>query len=225
MTHVRLVPKVIPIRSKELTKEKLITAVGRVLAQEGFKGIGVNAVAREAGVDKKLIYRYFHGLTNLVAAYGHSLEFWPSAEELVGDDLECIRHMGPGELMAEFFKRYLRAIRSRPQTLEIMAWEGVERNELTLQLEGVRVKTALEFFEHLGEDPPDEVDLTALVLIMAGAVHFLTTRSRNHRSIGGIDLQGEDGWRRIENTMELMLRKTLLTGEQASDKQQHAANR
>lgn len=209
MSHLKLVPKVIPIRNKEMTIQKLIAAVGRVLARDGFQSIGVNCVAREAGVDKKLIYRYFQGLTNLVAAYGESIEFWPTAKELVGDDRERIAAMPPSELMAEFFKRYLRAIRNRPQTLEIMAWEGVEYNDLTRQLEGVRVKTALEFFELMGEDPPENVDLTALVLFMAGAVHFLATRSRHHQSIGGIDLQSDLGWGRIESTIELVMAGAL----------------
>ena len=48
-----------------ITRRRLISAVGSLLAREGFKGIGVNAVAREAGVDKKLIYRYFDGLPGL----------------------------------------------------------------------------------------------------------------------------------------------------------------
>ena len=74
MAHGRLAP-VIPIRSKDMSKEKLIQAVGRVIAQVGFQSLGVNQVAREAGVDKKLIYRYFGGLRGLVAAYGQTVDF------------------------------------------------------------------------------------------------------------------------------------------------------
>jgi AcrR family transcriptional regulator len=207
--QLRLVSKVIPIRSREITCQRLVGAVGRVLAREGFRGIGVNAVAREAGVDKKLIYRYFQGLPKLVAEYGGTLEFWPSASELMGEDRCVLMHLSPGRLLAEFFRRYVRAIRARPQTLEIMAWEAVEKNELTCLLEGARVKTALEFFELMGEDPPEDVDLTALVLLMAGAAHFLATRSRNHRILGGLDLQSEEDWERLEKTMAIMLERTL----------------
>ncbi|MFU8830406.1 MAG: hypothetical protein ACNA8P_13365 [Phycisphaerales bacterium] len=35
----------------------MIRAVGTLLARDGFQGMGVNAVAREAGVDKVLIAR------------------------------------------------------------------------------------------------------------------------------------------------------------------------
>lgn len=209
MAHLKVLPKVVPIRNKEITRERLIQAVGKVLAEVGFQRLGVNMVAREAGVDKKLIYRYFNGLNGLVAAYGETVEFWPPAEELLGDDLERIREMEPHVLMALFFRRYLRAILKRPQTLEILAWEGLERNELTRGLEEVRVRTALEFFEFMEQDPPEDVDLTTLVLLMAGAVNFLAVRSRIHSSIGGVDLRSEEGWERVERCIDAVLEKTL----------------
>jgi len=209
VANLKAVPKIIPIRNKEFTKTKLIKAVGRVLAEVGFQQLGVNLVAREAGVDKKLIYRYFHGLRGLVAAYSETVEFWPTAEELLGEDRDRIKTMSSHELMSQFFKQYLQAILRRPLTLEILAWEAIERNELTKVLEEVRVKTALEFFEMMEEEPPSDVDLTALVLIMAGAVNFLAVRSRIHRSLGGVDLQSDAGWKRIEDTIDLMFERTL----------------
>lgn len=209
MSHLRALPKVIPIRNKEITRDRLVKAVGKVVAEVGFKRLGVNRVAREAGVDKKLIYRYFGGLGGLLEAYGETIEFWPSAEELLGGEAEDVRKLPPHALMSLFFRRYLRAILNRPQTLEILAWEALERNELTKGLEEVRVKTALEFFELMEQDPPEDVDLTALVLLMAGAVNFLAVRSRVHSSIGGVDLQSEAGWERIERCIDTILNKAL----------------
>ena len=205
MPELTMLPKVVPIRNKELTKERLVKAVGKVVAEVGFQRLGVNHVAREAGVDKKLIYRYFGGLRGLVAKYGRSIDFWPSAEELLRGEREAVKGMPPNELMALFFKRYLHAILERPHTLEILAWEAIERNELTEALEEVRAKSALEFFELMDEDPPDDVDLTALVILMAGAVNFLAVRSRIHKTLGGVDLQTAEGWRRIEKTIDQVM--------------------
>lgn len=205
MPQLTVVPKIIPIRNKELTKQKLVKAVGKVMASVGFQQLGVNMVAREAGVDKKLIYRYYHGLQGLVAEYAQTLDFWPSAEELVGPDRDVVREMQPHELMSLFFRRYLQAILTRPYTLEILAWEAIERNELTKTLEEVRVKTALEFFELMDQDPPEDVDLTALVLLMAGAINFLAVRSRIHGTLGGVDLQSQEGWGRIETTIDQLM--------------------
>tara|TARA_Y100001954_G_scaffold210398_1_gene236264 strand:- start:28965 stop:29597 length:633 start_codon:yes stop_codon:yes gene_type:complete len=209
MAKLTIVPKVIPIRNKEQTKEKLIQSVGEVLAEVGFQKLGVNVVARKANVDKKLIYRYFGGLEGLVAAYGNTIDFWPSAQELIGGDSSTLRSMEPYVLVSLFFKRYLRAILRRPLTLEILAWEAIERNRLTMALEDIRAKTALEFFELMEEDPPQGVDLTALVLLMAGAINFLAVRSRIHSSLGGVDLQSEEGWERIENTIDQLMEGVL----------------
>ena len=209
MPELSVVPKVIPIKNKELTKKRLVKAVGKVMAEVGFQRLGVTLVAREAGVDKKLIYRYYHGLQGLVAEYAQTLDFWPNAEELVGADREAVSQMEPHALMALFFKRYLRSILNRPYTLEILAWEAVERNELTRMLEEVRVKTALEFFELMEREPPEQVDLTALVLFMAGAINFLAVRSRKHRTLGGVDLQSPDGWARIDKIIDQLMKGVL----------------
>jgi AcrR family transcriptional regulator len=53
-------------RDRAATEERILTAVGEVLARDGFAAIGVNAIARQAGVDKVLIYRYFGGLPELL---------------------------------------------------------------------------------------------------------------------------------------------------------------
>ena len=57
-------------RNREETADRLIDAGFRVLAEEGFSAFGINGVARAAGCDKKLIYRYFDGLDGLLDAMG-----------------------------------------------------------------------------------------------------------------------------------------------------------
>ena len=69
-TPNKLTAQAMKTRDREATRARLIAAVGNLLAREGFKGLGVNAVAREAGVDKVLIYRYFGGLPELIVAFG-----------------------------------------------------------------------------------------------------------------------------------------------------------
>jgi len=93
-------------RDREATRARLIGAVGTLLAREGFKGLGVNAVAREAGVDKVLIYRYFGGLSELIADFGREGNFWPSIKELAGGDIEAYSRLAVTEqlsLLSKFF--------------------------------------------------------------------------------------------------------------------------
>lgn|GEM_PF-1670658 len=43
------------MKNKEETKRKLITAVAHIFRTEGYRGLGVNKVAKLAGVSKKLM--------------------------------------------------------------------------------------------------------------------------------------------------------------------------
>jgi AcrR family transcriptional regulator len=63
-------------KNKESTKKKLIAAVGDIFRTEGYHGLGVNKVARMAGVDKKLIYRYFGNIDGLIEAYVVETDYW-----------------------------------------------------------------------------------------------------------------------------------------------------
>lgn len=57
-------------RNRDETRQRILDAALDLVAEEGFAALGVNAVARRAGADKQLIYRYFGGLDGLMAAAG-----------------------------------------------------------------------------------------------------------------------------------------------------------
>lgn len=59
--------------NREETTKRLVEAALAILSEQGFAAIGVNAVARRAGTDKQLIYRYFNGLDGLMAAAGEAV--------------------------------------------------------------------------------------------------------------------------------------------------------
>jgi AcrR family transcriptional regulator len=57
-------------RNRDETSQRLLDAALELVASGGFAALGVNAVARQAGADKQLIYRYFGGLEGLMSAAG-----------------------------------------------------------------------------------------------------------------------------------------------------------
>src|SRR3990167_678198 len=101
-------------RNREQTAARMVAAVGEVLARDGFSGVGVNAVAKQAGVDKVLIYRYFGGLPQLLQAYGRSGDFWPSTTEMTGEDPAALAALPLAQRYAAFFDRFIDALRRRP---------------------------------------------------------------------------------------------------------------
>lgn len=194
-------------RDREATRRSLIEAVGQILAQQGFQGIGVNAVAKQADVDKVLIYRYFDGLPGLIRAYGQEGDFWPSNHELCGGDIVAFYHLPPVERAVQVMRNYIQAIRNRPVTQEILAWEMVERNELTAELETVREQRAMELMPLLADPHQGEPDPFAPMIsaIVGATVNYLACRSRHIRYFNGLDLKDDAGWEMLANTFEHLI--------------------
>jgi len=202
--------KVVPLRDKEMVKERLVSSLGKVLARDGYKALDVDAVAREARTSRERVFRHFRGLEDLVRAYGQTLEFWPTAEELLGPDQDR-KGMSLAAQIGETYKNYLAALRRRPLTLDILAWEGKERTPLTRILEGVRVRRSLEVFERIQGEFPDDIDMSAVVALMAAAVISIAVKSRTCGSFGGIDLESDAGWSRLEEAIDALLTRAIVT--------------
>lgn len=186
-------------RDRNATEERILAAVGEVLAREGFGAIGVNAIAREAGVDKVLIYRYFGGLPELLQAWGTSGRFWPRVQDLLGDDPQALLALPPAERYARFFEHFIDELRQRPLTLEVLAAEVAERNALTAILEAEREQWGHEAARMLGgaalQARPHAGTLT---LLLVAGVQYLLLRSRHIRIFGALDIRSDEGWRSIK---------------------------
>jgi AcrR family transcriptional regulator len=205
-------PDPLPPRSRDraATEERILAAVGEVLARDGFAGVGVNAIAREAGVDKVLIYRYFGGLPELLRIWGASGRFWPSVDELLGHDAQAVRALPMPQRYALFFDRFIDALRARPLTLEILAAEMVERNELTAILEAEREEWGAQAEALFGGEEFQRLPhLRGITLLLVVGVQYLLVRARKTRLFSGIDVGSDAGWRAIKASVAAMARQML----------------
>jgi AcrR family transcriptional regulator len=191
------------MRDRAETERRILAAVGETLAENGFQALGVNAVAKRAGVDKVLIYRYFGGLPELLAAYAEHGDFWYRLEDIAGANQPPSGRNSLGAWMALAMRRHIAWLKARPITLEIMAWETIENNELTRALAEVREKRGMAIMEHIARrlDVPDGVDLPALVALFAAATNYLLIRARGVRHFQGLDLRRDEGWERLISMM------------------------
>lgn len=199
------------LRDQAATRELLIAAVGSLLARQGFTALGVNAVAKEAGVDKVLIYRYFGGLPELLRAFGLSGVFWPSFDEMTGGDVTLLRQMPLTESVATVMRNYVRAIRRRPLTREILAWETIERNELTKVLEEIREELSIRLFTELSVEPERIKQVASVTTLLAAAVNYLLIRSRTITQFNTVDIGSDDGWVLLEQSIADICRRCFAT--------------
>lgn len=197
-------------RNREETRARILGAVGEVLARDGFGGIGINAIARQAGVDKVLIYRYFGGLPELLEAWGRSGRFWPSVDELLGDDPAAFLALPLAERYVRFFEHFVEGLRARPLTLEIMAAEVQERNALTAILETEREQWGEQVARVLGGDEAQAAAwLNGVSLLLVAGVQYLLLRSRSIRIFGGVELRTDAGWAMLLQSVRALAEQTL----------------
>ena len=204
------------VRDRRATEKKILRAVGRILAGKGFRGFGINAVARQARVDKVLIYRYFGGMPDLLRAYAEAGSYWPTIEEVAGGDPEGLRSAPLREAMATLLCNFARAIRKRPVTMEILAWESIERNELTKVLEKVRrdFTTDLHRLLFAGRDAAEE-DVRAVITLVRAGINYLAVRSRKVASYGDVNIRSEEGWQRLESAIRTICGRCIASEEAA----------
>jgi AcrR family transcriptional regulator len=192
-------------RDRKGTEAKLREAAGTLLTRSGFSALGMSAIAQEAGVDKKLIYRYFGSLEGLVTALVESPGFWPTFEELCGGDIEAMRALPLPKRLGELMHNYACALMRRPVALEMMAWETSERNPVTAITEVARERLNEKLVATLFDDfsQPREI-LGAAAAIIGGAINYLVIRRRKVRFFSGIDLRSDEGWRHLIRAIEVM---------------------
>ncbi|MCL1602194.1 MAG: TetR/AcrR family transcriptional regulator [Actinomycetia bacterium] len=197
-------------KNKETTKLRLISAVGSLLARGGFSALGINAVADEAGVDKVLIYRYFGGMAELLSAFGRSSDFWPSVAEVVGEDPSKLMELSLAERWAIGLSRYAAALRERPVTKEILAWELIEENDLIQILRKAREEWFEDLMTHFPDDPDaTDADLVGTVLLIVGAIHYFVVLGRLQGNFSGIEIDADAGWEYLDVLISTIFERTL----------------
>ncbi len=191
-------------RNRAETERRILNAVGQLLAKEGFRGVGVNAIARQAGVDKALIYRYFGGLDPLLDAF--------AASGIPAVDLSSLADAArldsePWDVAASsVITGYARALRNDAILQEIMRWELNERNELSDKVAASREQASLEvldaFKERYGRD---DLDLAAIAAVLGAGLAMLTLRGNTYPEYNGVPIATESGWERIEAAVRMLL--------------------
>jgi AcrR family transcriptional regulator len=99
--------------SAEARREQLLDAAKAAVAEHGFHGVSIEAVARGAGVTRPIVYRHFRDLAALLDA----LIERETLRALV--QLQEVLPAGVDDLLSAF-EGYLRAVRSDPVTWRLV---------------------------------------------------------------------------------------------------------
>lgn len=191
-------------RDRKATEEAIISAFEAVLLRDGVAGLGVNAVANQAGVNKVLIYRYFGDLAGLARHWARNSSFWPSELELIGNDPEAFARLTVPERVRTVLCNYIDAIRSRPRTIEMLAGELLSPSDITRALSEGMVgpgKGVGDYIQLETADRDIEEQVWKLIYLVNGITAYMAIRERSNAAYLGFDLTDDEAWKFLRDTV------------------------
>ena len=188
------------IKNRQTTEMNLIKAVDELIEENGFEGLGINAVAAKAGVSKMLIYRYFNSLDGLIAAYIQQHDYWINFDEQLPDE----EHIG--EFIKEIFKRQIAMLRQSYTLRRLYRWELTSNNTFIKELREKREAKGVwlvDAVSKLSKHPQKETE--AMASILTAAISYLSLLEENCPVFNGINIQTEDGWKELEEGINILI--------------------
>lgn len=191
-------------RDRDQTARAILVAAREVLAEQGFQAFGVNAIARRAGCDKQLIYRYYGGLEGLADAIGADL-----AAELT-EELKAVAGPQPqtyGALMRQLGLGLLELLRRNRLMQQINAWEAAAPSPLVARLIEARARRMGAWMMEMrgGLTPPQGVDAAASNAIVVAAVQQLVVSAAANGAFSGLPLRTEADWDRLKAALTALI--------------------
>ena len=195
-------PKKSHVRDKEKSKELLLNAVGNLLSTKGFSALKVNDISAAAGLDKKLIYKYFGGRDQLLDHYLISVDFWSNVKK---EDANYEINDGGQHFVKQMITDQFDYVASNKEFQKILLW-GLSENRKSLEnladqreINGeVLLKNITDPF--FGDNA--ENFRAAMAILISGSYYLNMYTSTSNSTFCGIDSSKEEGREAIKKALK-----------------------
>jgi AcrR family transcriptional regulator len=195
------------IKDKEQTKRRLIAAVGEILKSDGYHSLGVNRVARQAGVNKKLIYRYFGSLNYLIETYIIENDYWMVFTNRMQDMIKQESFSDMQEMIAGILQNQFKFFLSEPEMQRLILWELSSKEPLLKSIHQARESTGQQLLEMTdGHFKGGNVNFRAVAALLVGGIYYTILHIQNNGGLFcDLDLHTETGQNEILKAIEQII--------------------
>lgn len=187
-------------KNRHATEQTLIKAVNDIIEENGFEGLGINAIAAKAKVSKMLIYRYFDSLDGLIVAYIQQNDYWINFNEQLPDK----EHIG--EFIKQVYKRQIVELRKSYTMKRLYRWELSTDNKIVRELREKREHKGIMLVEAIGKlTQHPQRETAAIASIISAAISYLALLEENCPIYNGLKLQEESGWKQLEEGINILV--------------------
>ena len=194
-------------RNKNKSKQDLINAVGELLTTKGYSSLKVNNIAATAGLDKKLIYKYFGGTEELLDEYILNQDFWAN---VTSEKIPQVINDGGKELTKLMLTSQFDFLEKNEELQKILLWSLSEERKSLKNLIETQEKNGEMIFTTITDKFFGEKsrEFRAISAIMVSGIYYLNMYAKKNGSVFcGIDLNEEEGKQEIKNAITKMVDK------------------
>lgn len=183
------------------SEKRLLRAVSTLIENEGFSKVGINKIAREAGCDKVLIYRYFGGLEGLLSAWAEQNDYYTLAyntfyKEIQHAETDKIRDLTKRVLISQ-----LRFLRENKLMQELIIWELSGNSKFKI-IQDIREENGYKlqqaFNERFGFR---NEDASLYITILVSSISFMVLCTRQYPVFNGINYNDMRSWKKLETAI------------------------
>ena len=200
-------------RDSEKTGQRILSGLETLITREGFTGVGMNAAAREAGVDKVLIYRYFGSMGGLLEAFANEKKLCPRMEDIFDNLPDDTPHH---EIATRIVLDHSRALQKSPLAQELVCWKLTEQNPLTIAFGKSMEQSGMRALAEMGIIPDEEI-VTLVTVLICGLQHLIL-RGRNNNPMMNIDYSKPETREKVERVISSVIKTFFESREGESEK-------
>lgn len=195
-------------RDKDKSKQQFLDAVGTILRSKGYTALKVNNIATTAGLDKKLIYKYFGSTEQLIDEYIHSQDFWSN---VTGDLVPKKITDGGKDFLKRMLLEQFEFVSQNKALQKVLLWSlSEERKSLQKLIDDQEANGEILLKgisdPHFGDKASDH--RAVMAILVAGLYYLNLFTEVNGSHFCGIDLKTEEGRSKIRQATTFLVEQT-----------------
>lgn len=202
-------------RNKDKSKQQFLDAVGKILKTKGYQALKVNDIAAVAGLDKKLIYKYFGGTDQLLDEYIRTQDFWSNVKDELAK--ETITDGGLQFSTKKILEQFDYVYKNK-ELQKVLLWRLSEPRKSLKKLTEDQEENGERLFKSMTDPYFNERarDFRAAIAILISGAYYLNLHSAVNGSLFcGLDLKQAEDRNIIKGALSLLVEQTYASLKKA----------